>query len=128
MTRLSPDRATYVRSHATMAAVFMAGGMAILWAMGNPHIWTGAVGGLAAVLIRGWYLMDEALSETWELDDNTLRGPGGRSVALGQIDTVRSLGSAVQVVTRTGDKHLIKYQADPKGVIATLDAARGRMP
>jgi hypothetical protein len=38
---------------------------------------------------------------------------------------VRSLFSAVQVVTVTGDKHLLKYQADAPAVIATIDAARG---
>ena len=46
------DRPTYWRDMATMAAVAMGAGMVILWAMGNPHIWTGAIGGLAAVALR----------------------------------------------------------------------------
>ena len=40
----TPDRATYIRTHWIMAAVAMALGMAILWALGNPHVWTGAMG------------------------------------------------------------------------------------
>jgi hypothetical protein len=31
----------------------------------------------------------------------------------------------VQVVTVTGDKHLLKYQADAPAVIEAIDAARG---
>jgi hypothetical protein len=107
-----------------MAALFMAAGMAILWVMGNPYLWTGAIGGLAAVAIRGWYLMDEALAEGWTLDATGLRGPGGRNVPITQIEKLRRIGSAVQVVTRSGDKHLIKYVADTDAVIATIDAAR----
>ena len=34
----------------------MAAGMAILWAMGNPHVWTGAIGGLLAIAVRALYL------------------------------------------------------------------------
>ena len=29
----------------------MALGMGVLWYMGNPHVWTGAIGGLAAVAV-----------------------------------------------------------------------------
>ena len=124
MTEVRPDRRTYIQSHLTLAAIAMAGGMAILWLMGNPHVWTGAIGGLAAVAIRGWYLMDEALAEVWTLSDGGLDGPGGRSVALFQVAKVKSIGSAVQIVTKTGDKHLIKYQADPAATVARISAAR----
>jgi hypothetical protein len=120
------DRATYWREHAWLAAIAMAGGMAILWALGNPHVWTGAVGGLLAIAIRGFYLASDETRMEWWLTDARLLGPGTRSIALGNITTVRSLFSAVQVVTVTGDKHLLKYQADPKTVIAAIEAARGR--
>lgn len=112
-TIFRPDRATYIRSHATLAAVAMAGGMAVLWAMGNPHVWTGAVGGLAAVVARGWYLASEELAVEWRLTPDRLEGPGWRQMDTADITTVRTLGSAVQVVTRGGDKHLLKYQPDP---------------
>ena len=120
----APSKAVYVRAHVTMAVVFMALGMAVLWYMGNPHIWTGAIGGMAAVALRGWYLMDEVLTETWTLTPTRLEGPGGRLVPLNQIKTLRTLGGSVQVVTQSGDKHLIKHQADPQAVIATIDTAR----
>ena len=121
----TPDRATYIRTHWIMAAVAMALGMAILWALGNPHVWTGAIGGLAAVTLRGWYLMDEELGHAWRLEDGVLVGPGGRRVPLDQIAKIRTVGAAVQLVTKTGDKHLIKFQADPQATIARIDSARG---
>jgi hypothetical protein len=124
VTQFRPDRKTYVQSHVTLAAIAMGAGMAILWALGNPHVWTGALGGLAAVALRGWYLMDEALAEGWTLADDHLEGPGGRRVALDQLDRVRSIGSAVQLVTKGGDKHLIKYQADPQATVARIESAR----
>ncbi|WP_224824923.1 hypothetical protein [Cognatishimia sp. MH4019] len=119
------DRATYLRDHSVMAAIAMGGAMLVLWWMGNPHIWTGAVAGLAAIAIRGWYLQSEELSVTWLLTDSRLLGPPGRTVMLRDITKVRGLGSAVQVVTEKGDKHLIKYQADKDAVIARLRAASG---
>ncbi len=117
------DRATYLRDHAVMAAIAMGGAMLVLWWMENPHIWTGAVAGLAATAIRGWYLQSEELSVTWLLTDSRLLGPPGRTVMLRDVTKVRGLGSAVQVVTASGDKHLIKYQADKDAVIARITSA-----
>ena len=54
-----PDRGTYIRDHAWMAVIAMAGGMVILWAIGNPHVWTGAIGGLAAIVVRGGYVASD---------------------------------------------------------------------
>ena len=124
--RFSPDRRTYIQSHLTLAAIAMAAGMAILWLAGNPHVWTGAIGGLAAVTLRGWYLMDEELGHHWDMVDGALNGPAGRLVLLDQISRLRPLGSAVQIITRTGDKNLIKFQADPQATIARIDAARAQ--
>jgi len=123
-----PDRAAYVRTHAWMAAVAMAAGMAVLWAIGNPHVWTGAIGGLAAIALRGWYLASEELAVEWTLTDTRLTGPGWRDMALADIETVRRLGSYVQVVTVGGDKHLLKYLADPDAAKAEIDARRARAP
>ena len=120
------DRSTYIRDHAWMAAVAMAAGMVVLWAIGNPHIWTGAVGGLAAIAIRGWYVASDELGVRWDLTNKRLLGPQTRSVELGQIKDVRTLASAVQVVTKSGDKHLLKYQADRDATKATLLAAARR--
>jgi len=118
-----PDRATYWRDHAWLAAAAMAIGMAVLWAMGNPHVWTGAVGGLAAVAVRAGYVASDELGARWDLTDRRLLGPQTRAVRLGEIATLRRLGSAVQVVTRAGDKHLIKYQADGAATRARIERA-----
>ena len=122
---IKPDRQTYIRVHAWMAAAAMAAGMAILWLAGNPHIWTGAVGGLAAIAVRGWYLASDELAVEWELSATRLNGPGWRQMDLGEIETVRTLGSAVQVVTKGGDKHLLKYLQNPDAVRNTIEASIG---
>ena len=123
LAEFAPDRATYWRDQAWMAALGMAGGMAVLWAIGNPHVWTGAVGGLAAVGLRSWYLLSEEMAVRWVLTDQRLLGPNGRQIRIGEIERLRGLGSAVQVVTATGDKHLLKYQADRDATLARLRRA-----
>jgi hypothetical protein len=120
------DRATYWREHAWIAAVAMALGMGVLWAMGNPHVWTGAVGGLFAVAVRAFYLASDEASAEWVLTDTELKGPENRRVRLAEIDKLRTLGSAVQVITRSGDKHLLKYLADRPRVVAEIEAAMAR--
>ncbi|NBD28738.1 MAG: hypothetical protein GVY31_01700 [Alphaproteobacteria bacterium] len=124
-TSFRADRMTYWRHMAWMAAVAMLAGMAVLWAIGNPHVWTGAVGGLAAIALRGWYVFSDEMGVRWDLTDRRLLGPAGRDIALRDIETARRLGSAVQVVTRGGDKHLIKYQADAAAVMAELQRVQG---
>lgn len=123
LAEFAPDRRTYWRDHAWMAALAMAGGMAVLWAIGNPHVWAGAVGGLAAVAIRAKYLESEEMAVRWVLTERRLLGPGDRAVRLGEITTLRRLGSAVQVVTAAGDKHLLKYQPDRDATLARLRRA-----
>ena len=123
IARFQPDRMTYWRDHAWLAGGAMALGMAVLWSIGNPHVWTGAVGGLAAVAVRAFYVASDELRARWDLTDRRLLGPQTRAVRLADIETVRRLGSAVQVVTRAGDKHLIKYQADGAATRARLETA-----
>ena len=119
----TPDRAAYWRDHAWMAALAMAAGMAVLWALGNPHVWTGAVGGLAAIALRAFYLASDELQARWDLTDRRLLGPQGRAVRLDEIATLRSFGSAVQVITHAGDKHLLKYQSDAGATKARIERA-----
>jgi 4-hydroxybenzoate polyprenyltransferase len=123
-TRFTADRTAYIRSHTWLAALGMGGAMALLWVMGSPHIWTGAPAGLAAIVLRGWYLASEELNAVWQIDGDTLTGPGERRIPLGQIKTVRAMGSFVQIITQSGDKHLIKYQADPAITITAIERAR----
>ncbi|WP_420585238.1 hypothetical protein [Ruegeria sp.] len=119
----SPDKATYIRTNAWLAAFAMAGAMVVLWLVGNPYPWTGAPAGLAAVGLRAWYLASEELVATWEMTETTLSGPGPRKVALNQIETVNTMGSFIQIVTKGGDKHLIKYQANPAATKAAIERA-----
>ena len=128
------DRGAYLRTNAWLAAAAMAGGMAILWSIGNPHVWTGAIGGLAAIALRAWYVRGEELALSWRLTTTGLDGPSRPTgegnpapawrVALADIAQVRTMGAFVQVVTASGDKHLMKYLADPAGAAARIDAAR----
>lgn len=126
--RFTADRATYWREHAWIAALAMALGMGVLWAMGNPHVWTGAIGGLAAVAVRAFYLASDEATAVWTLTPTELTGPEGRRVRLTEIDRLRTLGSAVQIITRSGDKHLMKYLADRPAVVAAIEAAMARAP
>ena len=123
VAEFAPDRATYLRDHAWLAAAAMALGMAVLWAIGNPHLWTGAIGGLAAVAVRAGYLASDEMAVRWILTERRLLGPGGRKMRLDEIARIRGLGSAVQVITAAGDKHLLKYQPDKEATIARIEAA-----
>ncbi len=124
MTVFSPDRDTYIKTHKIMGVVAMALGFGVLWIAGNPHAWTGLVGGAAAVALRGWYLKDEELGHDWVMGGGALNGPGGRRVFLADLVKVKSIGSAVQLINTAGDKHLIKFQADPEATINKINAAR----
>lgn len=122
----SADRATYWRDHAWMAAVAMAAGMVILWAIGNPHVWTGAIGGLAAIAIRGFYIASDELNVRWDMTNERLLGPQTRIVPLESIKDVRTIANSVQVITTTGDKYLLKYQADREATKAAILTAAGK--
>jgi hypothetical protein len=52
-------------------------------------------------------------------------GPGGRILGLGEITKARPFLGDVQIITRSGDKHLMKYMADAQAVCAAIDRARG---
>lgn len=118
-----PDRTAYWRDHAWMAAGAMALGMVILWAIGNPHVWTGAVGGLVAIAVRAGYLASDEMKARWDLTDRRILGPLGKQAWLRDIAQLRVLGSAVQIVTASGNKHLMKYQADRDAVKMRIERA-----
>ena len=122
-TRFPADRATYFRAHMRMAAVCMGGAMGILWLLEDPNIWVGGLAALGAIAIRGWYLHSEEMALCWRLEDGVLIGPATIKVPLPDVEQLRALGSFVQIVTKSGDKHLIKYQADPAATIAAIERA-----
>ena len=80
-----------------------------------------AVGGLAAVGFRAWFVASDELAIRWDLTDRRLLGPGTRAVRLAEIKAINTLGSAVQVVTLSGEKHLLKYQKDRNATRARID-------
>jgi len=123
------DRATYWRGHAILALLGGVVAGIILVLMGDPAPWVGPVAAVLAIGARAAYLASEARDLTWRLTDQRLLGPAGRNLALSDIAKARSLFGDVQVVTRSGDKHLIKYMADARAVIAAIEDARaGKRP
>ncbi len=115
----TPDRATYWRGHVIMAVVLGAGaGLFLLW-QGNPYPVMGPFGAGIAIAIRAAYVASEAMSDLWYLTDRRLIGPRDAVIPRARIKAARPFFGSVQIITDTGDKHLIKYLADP-----ATDAAR----
>ncbi len=120
------SRAAYNREHVVLFLIGAIGMYFVLWAVGNPFPWTGIVGAAFAIFIRWFYVASEAMNVVWTLTDTHLIGPSERSIPLASIKTVRSLFSAVQVITHTGDKYMLKYLADPEGTVNAILSARDR--
>jgi hypothetical protein len=117
------DRTAYWRGHLVMAALGGVLAGVVLVAMDNPAPWVGPVGAVLALLARGAYMASEVLGLRWLLTDRRLILPGGRAFRLADIVQARAFLGDVQVITRQGDKHLIKYQ--PATTAATIDRAKG---
>lgn len=111
--RFLPDRKAWLRAQIRLALVAMIGAMLALKLMGNPNVWVGAIAGMAGIGLRSWYLASEEMAAEWVIKGDTINGPLERQVKLDQIEKIRILGSFVQIITKSGDKHLIKYQANP---------------
>ena len=125
LTRFKASRNTYIREHvmlAALGAVIMSGG---LIAIGNPYPWTGVVGSVFAISIRGFYVASEQLGFVWTLTNQRLIGPAERDIALSRIKTVNTMFSAAQVVTHNGDKYLLRYQEDAAATKAAILQAAG---
>ena len=117
------DKGIYWRNQAIMAVIGGIGAALVLFFMGNAHVWVGPVAAVLALGARAYYLRSEALGDRWRMTDRRLLGPGGRIVPLGQIEEVKPFLTDVMLVTRSGDKHLMKYFADPALVIAAIENA-----
>ncbi len=115
-----PDPATYWRGHGILALLGGVFAGLVLVATGNPYPWTGPVAAALAIGLRAAYLRSEVMAVRWRLTDRRLLGPGLRDIALGDIAAARRFLGDVQVITRSGDKHLMKYMADASGVIAAI--------
>ena len=119
------DAGIYRKNNTILAAVFAVGAGLVLWAMGNPWPWTGPLAAILAVGVRAAYLRSEVMAQGWRLTATRLLGPGGRIVPLSALAEVRPFFGDVLLITRAGDKHLMKYLADPAAVQARIQQARG---
>ena len=119
------DPAAYWRAHAVMVLVgSVVAGAALVYG-GNPDPWVGPVAVALAIGLRAAYLKSEAFAEEWLLTNRRLLGPGGRIAPLSSLKLARPFLGAVQLITQGGDKHLIKYQADPAATVAVIERAKG---
>lgn len=116
----SGHRTTYIKEHVMLAAIGSVAAVAVLMATGNDHAWTGIVGAVAAIGVRGVYVASEQIGQVWTLTRTELISPTGHRIARAEIDKVRTIFSAAQVITRSGDKYMIKYQSDPAATAATI--------
>ena len=119
------DRRAYIRDHLVIAAVGTVATCLVLFWMGNADWWVGVIAAPAALAVRGVYLASEELAMIWQMTPQEVRGSQGKRVALSEIEKVRSLGSSVQLVTRGGDKHLMKYMSNPAAVKTAVARAAG---
>jgi hypothetical protein len=128
VTEFRPDQQVYWRAHLIMAVLLGIGAGLALLLLGNPYPVVGPVGAVMAIAARAAFVQSEAMAEVWRLTNRRLLGPGGRALTLAQLQAARPFLGAVQVTTTTGDRHLIKYQADPAAVAFLLMTAAGRKP
>ena len=120
------DRLVYWKSHLVMAVVLgTVAGLVLVW-QGNPFPAAGPIGAAIAIAARAAWLASEALSDRWLLTGRRLIGPAGRSIPLAQLRLARPFLGAVQIVTLSGDKHLMKYLSDPQAAARRILTAAGR--
>jgi hypothetical protein len=126
LREIASDSTRYWRDNAVLALVGMAGLGAVLFAIGSPYPAIGALGAPMAIGVRAAYLASEQLGYRWWLTDRRMLLPGGRSVGLMELATVRRLMGDIQLITRSGDKHLMRHIPEPAAVVAEIEAARAR--
>lgn len=121
------DRRRYWYDHAVLGgigAVLVA--VVLIW-MGKTDQIGIAIAAIAlGMMARGAYFRSEAFARRWQLTQKRLIGPQGRAVMLLEITAVRRLMGDVQILTKMGDKHLIKHLADAEAVVRTIEAARAK--
>ena len=119
------DRRRYWLDHAAMAGIGATGAVPFLiWFDKAAQIPLAILAAAAAVGLRGAWLASEAFARRWQLTERRLVGPQGRQVMLLEIASLRRLMGDVQIVTRSGAKHLIKHMADGPATIKAIEAAR----
>lgn len=117
------ERGVYIRDHIIMAILFGIGAMVVLYFMDEVW-WVGFPAALGAIAVRAFYLASDDLKTRWDLTDRRLMGPQDRVAWLKDIKQINRFGSAIQIVTTKGDKHLIKYLSDRSFVLQQIEAAQ----
>lgn len=126
LREIASDRGRYWRDNAVLALLGMLGLGVVLMLIGSPYPAIGALGAPLAIGVRATYLASEQLGHRWYLTDRRVLMPGGRSVGLMELATVRRLMGDVQLITQAGDKHLLRHIAEPAALVAAIEAARAR--
>ncbi len=126
LLEIRSDRGTYWRDHGVMAVLGMVAAGVVLALIGSPHVAIGSLGAVLALIVRGLWLYSEQMKFLWVLTNIRMIGPGGRSLYLLELDNTRRLFGDIQIVTKTGDKFLIKHIAGSEGVVAQINTARDK--
>ena len=127
LREIRADKGRYWRDHGVLGLIAMILVGVGLWLMGNEYAALAPLAAAAAIGVRGLYMASELLGARWWLTNRRLVLPDGRrSVMLLEIETVRRLMGDIQIITRAGDKHLLKHIGDPESVVADIVAARKR--
>ncbi|MDO5658928.1 MAG: hypothetical protein Q4G36_11485 [Paracoccus sp. (in: a-proteobacteria)] len=121
-----PDRARYIRDHVNIAGAGIAVAMIVLLLIGRgEQLWTGFVGVVAAIGLRGLWFYRDVMRQQWLLTDRALIAPGPERFELSRITSVRRLLGDVQV-TAEGRRTLIKHQARAGDVRDQIEQAAER--
>ncbi len=126
LREIRADRGIFWRDHGVMALVGMIVAGVVLTLVGSDHVAIGSLGAVLALLVRGLWLYSEQMRFYWVLSTMRLVGPAGREVYLLELETVRRLFGDIQIITKGGDKHLIKHVADAEKAVAEILAARDK--
>jgi hypothetical protein len=126
LLEIRSDRATYWRDHGVMAVLGMVGAGVVLMLIDSPHVAIGSLGAVLALIVRGLWLYSEQMKFLWVLTNIRLVGPGGRSIYLLELDKIRRLFGDIQIITKTGDKFLVKHVAGSEAVVTQINAARDK--
>ncbi|MDV7270520.1 hypothetical protein RYZ20_06365 [Thioclava sp. A2] len=120
-----PDAGRYWKDHALLGLLGVALVALGLWYLGNLNqLAVAAIAIVVGMTLRGWYFRSEVFARRWQLTERRLIGPQGRQVMLLEITAVRRLMGDVQIVTKSGGKHLIRHQADAEAVANRIEAAQ----
>ncbi|MEZ5752304.1 MAG: hypothetical protein R3D60_10175 [Paracoccaceae bacterium] len=121
ITVLQADPGKYWRDYGIMALVGMIAAGSVLTLIDSPQPAIGSLGAVLAVAVRALYLRSEVMAMRWRLTPTRVVHPDGqRTIPLRDLATVRTLLGDVQLITRAGDKYLLKHLADGPAAVALI--------